>query len=141
MSQIAVFCSSLGVFDLGYEDGTLALTEDLSTAIALSLLTDKRAAPGQIPAGNPRGGWWGDTYATGNGFGSWLWTLAGRARDEATLALAVGYAKEACGWLLEDGIADRIEAEAAYSGELLRVRIGISHGSSLRWSQWWARTL
>lgn len=149
MSQIAVFFGkTLGLsssgFDLGIDAATahLAVTGDLSTSIALSLLTDKRSAEGLVPAGVDRRGWWGDTYAEpGDGFGSWLWCLEGRPKNQETLDLADSFVRDALRWLIEDGIADRLEIEKQFAAPGLRVRVGIVHGTAIRWTEWWARTL
>lgn len=142
MSQLAIFFGAYGVFDLGIDDGNLALTEDLSTAITLSLLTDKRALVGMVPEGHELAGWWADTYAEdADGFGSWLWTLTGRAMDEETLGLADAYVRDALKWMIADKIADRLEVEKEYAGDRLRVRVGVIHGKSLKWTEWWERTL
>src|ERR1700759_1784084 len=129
MSQLQVFFTSLGLFDLGVDPATahLALTEDLETAIALSLLTDKRAISGQVPAGRDVKGWWGDTYplTQGDSFGSWLWTLEGAPQNEDTLQLADAYARDALKWLIDDGIADRLEVQKEFAPPGLRVRIGV----------------
>lgn len=145
MSHIGVFFTSAGLYDIarGAAAGLIEMTEDLDASVALSLLTDKRAAEGMVPSGADRGGWWGDTYpdVPGDSFGSWLWTLAGRARDDQTLQDADAYARDALKWMIEDGVADRLEIEKQFTRTGLRVRVGIIHGTSLRWTQWWARTL
>ena len=62
--------------DLGAEGG-------IRTAVLLSLLSDRRAESGDLPAGaTDRRGWWGDTLAAvdGDRIGSRLWLLGREAR-------------------------------------------------------------
>jgi phage gp46-like protein len=145
-SQIGAFFTSAGLYDLARstDGGRLTLVEDLDTAVALSLLTDKRAAPGMIlPQGADAAGWWGDTYPdeAGDAFGSWLWTLEGRPRDDQTLQDADAFTRDALKWMLADGVADKIDVAKEFTKAGLRVKVGITHGTSIRWTQWWARTL
>lgn len=148
MSQLAIFFNihgTTGVYDLGIDPATshLALTEDLSVAVALSVLTNKRALEGQIPPGSDRQGWAGDSYpiTEGDQFGSWLWTLEGQPQLPATLDLARSYAEDCVTWMVQDGLVSKIETAAEFAPPGLRVRIGLQHSNALRWSPWWAVTL
>lgn len=141
-SQIGIIPLPKGGYDLALKPH-IQTTSSLQTSIALSLLTDKRSVTGQLPEGFDRGGWWGDTYpiASGDQFGSWLWTLRGLPKTDATLQLADSYARDALRWLIEDGIADRFELEKEFRHPGLRVRVGIVHSTAIRWTDWWAFTL
>lgn len=93
------------------------LAEDtgLDTGIIISLFTDRRAEDGDLPAGENRRGWWGDTYAEieGDRIGSRLWLLSREKQLPRVLAKAEEYANEALAWLIEDGIANRVNVTAA----------------------------
>lgn len=93
----------------------LAEDSGLDTSVIISLFTDRRAEDGDLPAGDNRRGWWGDTYAEieGDNIGSRLWLLSREKQLPQILARAEEYAMEALAWLTEDGIADRIETAAA----------------------------
>lgn len=85
----------------------------LDQLVWISLFSDRRAGPDdELPdrGGDPvyRGGWWADTY-TGDAFGSRLWLLA-RSPVNATMLLKVRqHAEEALAWMVEAGIATRID--------------------------------
>ncbi|MGG5811480.1 phage GP46 family protein [Falsiroseomonas sp. CW058] len=90
-------------------DGALLTAAALETAVIVSLFTDARADPGdRLPPGETdRRGWWGN--ALGDPVGSRLWLLRRSKRLPETLALARDYIREALAWLVEDGLADRVE--------------------------------
>ena len=91
------------------------LAEDaaLETAVLLSLFSDRRAEPDEAPpdGSDDRRGWWADAYpaAVGDRLGSRLWLLSRSKGTAAVLALARSYAEEALAWLVEDGVAERVE--------------------------------
>ena len=94
--------------DIALACGDIAAGNDLSTAIAISLFTDRRANEDDtLPDGSDPRGWWADAM-DGQRIGSRLWLLE-RARNlPETLALAGEYAREALQWLVTDGIAKSV---------------------------------
>lgn len=103
---------SFDAFDLSIDAlrADLAQEDTLVTAIMLSLMTDRLAQPGEVPAGADRRGWWADAYAQGGDrFGSRLWLLAREKEIPRTLQRAREYVREALQWLLDDGIADDLQ--------------------------------
>lgn len=113
------------------EGGALARDDGLRTAVLLSLFCDARAAPDDPvpdPLNPDRRGWIGDVLAPvdGDRWGSRLWLLAREKQTEATRRRAELYAREALAWLVEDGLAARVEVEAAWAAPQrlgLRIRI------------------
>lgn len=107
-------------FDQGadYALDALGLVEDdgLETAVILSLFTDRQAdADDELPdGGNDRRGWWGDVFpaAPGDKIGSRLWLLSREKQSSTALNKAREYALEALQWLVDDGVASRIEVDA-----------------------------
>ena len=97
-------------------DGTcLAQDDGLYTAVILSLWTDARALDDdRLPPGQTdRRGWWGDSYPVveRDRFGSRLWLLRASKQIQESLNLARSYAEEALAWLVEDGVARKVEVE------------------------------
>ena len=91
----------------------LAAGDDLQTAVIISLFSDRVAQPDDaIPdsTGNPRG-WWGDAGETVP-IGSRLWLLDRSKLTQATANAAIGYAKEALQWLIDDGVASAVSVSA-----------------------------
>lgn len=101
---------SLGMAPTGNDD-------PLVRAVIISLFTWRRAAPDDVTDGG-RMGWWGDTTSevTGDRIGSRLWLLAREKVLPATLNRAREYAREALAWLIEDGLASRVEVEVERRG-------------------------
>jgi len=99
--------------------GADLLAEDgLETAVILSLFCDARLPSGQaVPDGsNDRRGWWADQFADidGDVTGSLLWTLRREKRVPETLERARQYAQNALAWIIEDGIASRIQVRTSF---------------------------
>jgi len=108
----------------------LAGDDGLDTAVILSLFTDARARESDVtPSPGDVRGWWGDSFPaiTGDRFGSRLWLLGRRKQLPSVLAEAKGYAEEALGWLIKDGIASRVEVDAFIPrDEMLGLAIAIT---------------
>lgn len=95
--------------DLSRDDG-------LTTAIILSLFTDRRAAEDDKLPDNSgdRRGWWADAWPETDGdlYGSRLWLLAREKQLPEVVARAREYAREALAWLIEDGLASTVDVQA-----------------------------
>ncbi len=120
-----LFNGELMTGDLAVENGGLATEDGLQTAIVVSLFTDRRARDDDdLPdaAGGDRRGWWGDLVppVEGDRIGSRLWLLSREKQLPSVVARAREYAEEALAWLVEDGIASRVDvtAEIARPGVL-----------------------
>jgi phage gp46-like protein len=130
-------CEVDGCIDVSMSCGDLATGNDLSTAIAISLLTDRRALDSDvIPDGTDPRGWWGDAIDDLQ-WGSRLWLLE-RSRDlPETFALAAQYAKESLSWLVQDGIVESVNvtAQSANCGSamFLCVYVKKPDGKKLSW--------
>lgn len=88
----------------------------LPRAVIISLFSWRRAetddnAP--LPMG-----WWGDTYptVTGDRIGSRLWLLGREKITNDMLNRARSYATEALQWMLDDGVAARVDVDSVRSG-------------------------
>lgn len=92
-------------------DGAMLATgSDLSTAILISVFTDRVANPDDvIPDGSndPRG-WWGDLGETVP-IGSRLWLLERAKQNDDTLQRAYDYLTECLQWLLDDGVVAKFD--------------------------------
>ena len=109
--------------DMAVADGDLAVDDGLRTAVIISLLTDKRAPDDAvIPDGSgDRRGWWGDlpldapdAPPAGDHIGSWLWLLAREKQLPETARRAEAYARDALQWMIDDGVAQRVDALATF---------------------------
>lgn len=128
--QPATYVERLQTFALGLEP-------TLQTAIVLSLFTDRRAGLDDVlPRGvADRRGWVGEAFVgRGDAWGSHLWlVLAGKATsdvpDRARFA-----AEEALSWMVRDGVASRVVADAVWvagtHSERLAVRPQIWQGAN-----------
>ncbi|KWR88761.1 phage GP46 family protein [Cupriavidus sp. IDO] len=99
----------------------LATGNDLSTAVLISLFTDRIAEPDDvIPDGSndPRG-WWGDEFSAVK-IGSRLWLLTRAKQTQETLQRAYDYIVEALQWMIDDGVVAKFDVlvEWTAAGEL-----------------------
>jgi len=94
----------------GVDASSLPAQDKLARAVIISLFTWRRANPDDQVDG-PRMGWHGDTTAnvSGDRIGSRLWLLAREKILPETLNRAREYAQEALQWLIDDGVASRVE--------------------------------
>lgn len=90
---------------------------DLQTAVLISLFTDRVAKPDDvIPDGSsdPRG-WWGDGADAQYPIGSRLWLISRAKQTPEVLGLARDIITEALQWLLDDGVAARVDVAAEFT--------------------------
>ena len=109
LSQEGGDLSLLGL-DLERDDG-------LESAVIVSLFTDARCRPEELPLGEPdRRGYWADAYAMqeGDQTGSLLWLLRREKTINAVLNRARDYARQALQWMIDDRVAAAVEVNAEY---------------------------
>lgn len=100
------------------------LDEGLRTSIIISLFTDKRVLPEELPIEETyKRGWWGDLfpYDFGDKIGSKLWLLKREKQTNEVLKRSKEYATEALQWMLTDAVAQSLEVVTSYpsDGQLL----------------------
>jgi phage gp46-like protein len=114
MDAALVFDSTDGTYDLALEAADLQADDGLLTAVVVSLFSDARAPRDvRLPAeSTDRRGFWGDSFAqlAGDQTGSLLWLLDRELNIERTRAQLEERARDALAWLVEDGIATRVDA-------------------------------
>lgn len=110
--QLFFGCEGDNCADVSVACGDLVTGNELSSQIMTSLFTDRRANDDdEIPDGttDPRG-WWADAI-DGVKIGSRLWLLERARAIPETFRLAKEYIQEALQWLIDDGVADKIDVE------------------------------
>ncbi len=124
-------------------DAGMVPDDKLVRAAIVSLFTWRRANADDVTDGQKMG-WWGDTTAeiANDRIGSRLWLLAREKLLPATINRAREYAQEALAWMIDDGLASRIEVQAerfGQSGIALTATIYRSDGriTSLRFDNVW----
>lgn len=107
-----------GMFDLVIEGPDFMSDDGLENALTLSIFTDARVTPEQLPYGSTnRKGWWGDMFpeVPGDKIGSRLWTIHPSKITNETRKLAEDYCRESTKWLIQDGIAATINFTTEYN--------------------------
>ena len=123
--------------DVALEGADLVREEGLRTAVLLSLFSDRRAEPGDIPEGeDPRGCWTDAIAENGDRYGSRLWLL-GRSKQTPDVAVrAEEYTREALAWFVEDGVADRVDASSEWVARgCLRIEPMLIRGGAVRFRE------
>lgn len=121
----------------------LELEHGLHNMVYLSLFTDRRAEPGDVPPGEDRRGSVIDDLLDPNDrFGSRLWLL-GRKKLPEVLRFAEFYAEEALNWMIPE-LCDRIPCEASWHPtEESRIRLytPLLRGSATLYEHLWSVSL
>jgi len=108
------------VFDATFQD--FQSDAGLETAVIISLFSDRRAKEDDVlpdPNNSDRRGWWGDLASpevARDQIGSRLWLLEREKTTENVLVRAKEYATEALAWLIEDGVAEKVDVESERQG-------------------------
>lgn len=113
---IRIGADALPLMDFALDGFLLAEDDGLVTAVIISLFTDRQANPDDtLPNGKHRRGWWGDDFAAtpGDKIGSRLWLNESAKQLGSVLIKDKSYAQEALQWLLDDGVASRVEVAAS----------------------------
>lgn len=121
--------------DLELVANDVAVDTGLWSAVLVSLFSDRRVAAAESPDGTLRG-WWAERAT--DPFGSRLWTIAREKQLPATRVRIESLAHEALQWLVDDGVAERLEVEAEFTeAARVEIRVTIVRGSATRWSHLW----
>ena len=112
-----------GAGDLRIDGTDFGADDGLRSAVIVSLFTDARADAG-VRDGDRRG-WWGDTVGAAGPLGSRLWLLDREARRPDVVRRAEAYARESLAWLVEDGLAERVDVSAVADGAALRLSVTV----------------
>lgn len=101
--------------DLAMDGVDLKTDDGLETAIIISLFSDTRVTPAELPEGHKdRRGWWGDVVDLQDPIGSKLWTLAREKTVNSVVVRGEEYAAEALQWLIDDGVVSNISVRASF---------------------------
>jgi len=114
-----IFLEGDFVFDETIQD--LESDGGLETAVIISLFTDRRANEDDaLPDSNnlDRRGWWGDLTSNieNDQIGSRLWLLEREKTTPNVVIRAKQYVEESLQWLIDDGVAMKVEVEAERQG-------------------------
>lgn len=119
--------------DIEIENGDFKVGNFLETAVLVSLLSNRRATDDELNTysrGNSKPelnqGLWIDTYRGGIQYGSGFWLLYREKREQTTLSRFEDYSIEALQWLVDDGVAKSIAADASFEGERLNLSVEIT---------------
>ncbi len=112
--------------------GDLGTDEALTTAVLISIFTDKRARdddPLPDPDSTDKRGWWGDLLEpdpSDDEIGSRVWIFAERAKATEQVLSDVKNALEEClQWMIDDGVVSDTEVIAEKVGSSLYFQISI----------------
>ena len=106
--------------------GALEIGNDLETASLISMFTDAQADPGDVVYGTDPAGVWIDTYSAledpalptiaKDRMGSKIWQAFARPRTQETLNWLRDEIIRCHGWMMTDGVASAVDANAFFTG-------------------------
>lgn len=113
-----MFNDNLKVVINGVATPASSVTDYLTRAVIISLFTWRRANKDDALPSNQRMGWWADSFPSvpNDRIGSRLWLLSRAKMTNETLLRAKEYSDEALRWMLDDGVAARIDVVAERAG-------------------------
>lgn len=119
--------------DIEILNGDFKQANFLETAVLVSLFSNRRATDDELEtysrgASKPElnSGLWIDTYRDGIQYGSGFWLLYREKKTQETLSRFEDYSRAALQWLINDGVAKAVDAEAEFIGDLLNLTVTIT---------------
>lgn len=143
------YYNNLQIGDMVFDGHHLETDDGLETAVLLSLHTDRRATKEQyqqfypwhdITTADLRGVWFDALLPEIDRFGSLLWLLSGSKINAETAAIAKGFIEDCLRWMIQRGIAERIEVTTTVEqGRRIVAEIKIVRPGELipTWSRQW----
>lgn len=100
--------------------------DDLTRAVIISLFSWQRALPDDVLPGTQKMGWWADGFpvVAGDQIGSRLWLLLRGKLVNESVSQAQEMAAAALQWLVDDGVAARVDVVAERPG-LSQISLGV----------------
>ena len=152
MTDIALtWNAAIGCYDISMAGFDLATDDGLDTAITISLFTDALADQDDALPGTPqdtdRRGTWMDAFPldpaiapNSDPMGSKLWLLTATELTTETLVRAEDYALDGMAWMIEDGVADKVDAQATATGiSAMNLAIAVTQGGASKvYDKQWA---
>ena len=111
MQDVKLVKNSNGIYDIPVSNGDFESVSGIETAVGLSLFSDSRVDPGNVPIAYRRRGFVGDLLTKSENYelGGQLW-LSDQARlTERTRTEISDRAQKSLQHLIDDGIADEIQ--------------------------------
>lgn len=135
-----------GVWDISFtENGDLAFTNGLDTALSVTFFTDQRASESEVSTPQYRRGWWGTTLSSNElEIGSKLWLLEQSINNQNTLIKAIDYAQKAYQWLIDFNFVDNVQVTGSQSKDNMTLTITLIKNSDIvsqRSFDLWANTI
>jgi len=131
------FSTVTGYADMPIVNGDFAIGDDLSTAVLVSIFSDRRATDAELDAladgatkPTTNKGIWIDTYREGIQYGSGIWLILRGKKLPETLSRAEEYVNESLAWMTADGVAQTVEAEASFNEDRMLLSITITRQSA-----------
>ena len=117
-----------GLYDLAFVDGDLQLGKSLESAALVSVGSFGRGAEKAFKKDLQDDGWWAEPTIEGDVWGCLVHTLTQVSKRPNRELLAVQYVKDSLRWLVDDGVADSVDAAADVTSEYLVITVHIEKG-------------
>ena len=124
--DIALIKQDDGTYDIAVDtDGDLVKTQDIDTAIYMSLMTDKRAASSEVSLPQNQRGWWGNLLNADSDYeiGSKMWLLDQSRRTQDALNKGQQWVTDCLQWLVMDGYIKKITVTPEYVAAGMQLKV------------------
>ncbi|PWD89613.1 hypothetical protein DC081_09145 [Ignatzschineria cameli] len=101
-----------GAGDISIDGYDFEVDDTLTSAVIISLFTDRAVEEDELEDGMQNQGWWGDSYSD-EPWGSRLWLLRRQKSLDVVASDAEDYAYEALEWLMNEDLIDSIVVNAS----------------------------
>ena len=117
--------------DIKIVGGDFLLSDEIETAVELSLFSDRRATLDEIQTfqsgvreRQSRRGFWANTFKEFSQ-GSGLWLLQREKKTASTLARARKFCTDSLQWMADEGIVASITPTVSFSGDALVIHVAV----------------
>ena len=124
--DVALTPQADGTYDFAIDtDGDFVKTQDIDTAIYMSLSTDKRAASSEVSLPQNQRGWWGNLLNADSDYeiGSKMWLLDQSRRTQDALNKGQQWVTDCLQWLITDGYVKKITVTPAYVADGMQLKV------------------
>ena len=113
--------------DIAYQNGDLTRESGLSTAVMISLFTDRHADDSDIiDDPTDKRGWWGDLCPdVSDNIGSKLWQYERSKSTTENINAIKKTISDSLQWMIDDQVAKKIDITAEKFGDVGNYRLGI----------------
>lgn len=111
-------------YDIDIENGDVKKITGLDTSIIVSVLSNQRASPSEVPYSLNRNGWWGNLFLDYEN-GSKIWLLFQAPITDNNRNLLNDYVNKSLNWLKDDGFIESFTVNTTVSENIYNFKVSM----------------